>query len=208
MNFVKHVFLKSQILLITMATSIAMAQQKVHAMPRAPSPGDAANGVTVQAGAGSGEAYAEAGVLELGGSASLTVASNFTQFSLAPSIGWFFMDNWQITGYLSWNHAAIENVPSTSSFSLLAEPSFHIPFDNKHFMFFGVGFGLATQTNANVGFAMAPRLNYKTLIGRSGVLTLDIREILSTNDFIETPRGTALTVSSALAIGAGYTVLW
>ena len=208
MKNLKQIISKTGLTSILCTSLSAIAQQHVDPLPEAPRPKMPDNGITKQAGAGSGESFARAGVLELGGAASFTGASRFSQFSLAPSVGWFFMDNWQITGSVIWTTVKSAGLPSSSIFSLLAEPSFHLPFSNSNFGFLGLGFGVSTQTTANVGFAMAPRLGFKTFVGRSGMLTIDIRETFATNDVIATPYGTALTVSSAVAMGVGYTVLW
>src|SRR5262245_4085602 len=55
--------------------------------PPAPSVMLPQHGVTKQAGVGSPVAYGRAGVLELGGSAGFSAASNYTRFQLSPSVG-------------------------------------------------------------------------------------------------------------------------
>jgi hypothetical protein len=206
MNKFTRLIANTGICTLFLGSSLAFAQ--LEPAPQAPRPGVPEEGFTRQAGVGAIEGFAHAGVVELGGSASYTSATNFSQFALSPSIGWFLMDNWQITGILSWSRSNIDGTDAVNVFSVLAEPSFHFPFNNHHFGFFGLGFGLATQTGADTGLAFAPRVGYKTLIGRSGIVTIDLRNTFATNDVIETPRGTALTVSSALSLGAGYTVLF
>src|SRR5688572_10740467 len=59
-------------------------------MPTPPGAEVAVTGVTEQAGVGGTQAYARAGVLELGGSAGLTIAKDFTQVTFSPTVGWFF----------------------------------------------------------------------------------------------------------------------
>ncbi len=195
------------------ATPLAIAQNKnpqarLDPVPKAPPATMQDPGITEQAGTVGREGFAYAGVLELGGSAGLTAAKNFSQFSIAPSLGWFAADNIQLTGILSLSRAKVGTADAAFTFSILAEPSYHYAFTNTQFGFVGIGFGLAGHTGVDMGFAIAPRIGYKTLVGRSGVVTLDLRQTYSTNDFVATPQGAELTVSSALSVGAGYTILW
>jgi hypothetical protein len=178
-------------------------------VPTAPSVGSPNTGVTAQAGIGGSQAYARAGVMELGGSASFSSATDITEFEVAPSIGWFFMDNWQISAIASWSYAKVADT-SNHVIMLLLEPSFHVPFNDLVFGFVGVGAGLSHQSasDADIGFAVAPRVGAKWLVGRSGMLTTDVRMTFATNDLIQTSRGTLLTVDSAVGVGVGYTVLW
>jgi hypothetical protein len=201
---------------IALAPALAAAQQKLpppqddnDPVPPAPSVSQPREGVTEQAGIGGTQAFARAGVMELGGSASFASATDLVEFELAPTIGYFFMDNWQISGIFSWSYANVAD-ESNHIVMLLAEPSFHVPFTEIAFGFAGVGVGLSHQSasDADIGFALAPRVGLKWLVGRSGMLTTDLRMTFATNDLIQTSRGTLLTVDSALGLGVGYTVLW
>lgn len=201
-----------------LCASLAVAQQTPSNLPPpqsdndrtpvAPAVGAPDSGVTRQAGIGGTQAFARAGVLELGGNGSLTLSDDYKEFGLAPSIGWFFMDNWQISARASYSFAKVDGADSVNSLLLLAEPSFHMPFSNTLFGFIGIGLGLSSRTDVDIGFALVPRIGMKTLIGRSGMLTLDLSNAFMSNELIETPRGTLVTVDSALTLGAGYTVLW
>lgn len=199
---------KGIVVLALLSSSLAFAKETVDPVPTAPRPTVPGDGITEQAGIGGEKGFARAGVLELGGSASLTAAKNYSQVSVAPSIGWFFMDNWEITGILSWTRVAVSGSKASSTFSLLGEPSFHYPVNNSNFVFAGMGFGFAGQTGTKLGLALAPRIGYKTLVGRSGLLTIDLRNTFSNNDVIETARGSVITQSQALSVGIGYTVIW
>jgi len=176
--------------------------------PMAPKVSPEGQKVTSQAGIGGTQSYARAGVLELGGSGSLTFSTGRKEFSLSPSIGWFFMNNWQISAMVSYSTTKVDGADAVNTFRLLAEPSFHVPFSNTLFGFIGLGAGIAHLSGSDVGMAIAPRVGIKTTVGRSGMLTVDLRNTFATNDLIETPRGTLITVDSAFSIGAGYTVLW
>lgn len=194
--------------------------------PPVAAPSVAAQGVTEQAGVGGTQAYGRAGVLELGGFFNLTSATNFLSVGLNPTIGWFFMDNVEISAILGVNYSkqtrvipATATTPqsetdsSATALMLLAEPSFHVPFSQHVFGFLGVGFGVSSQQNdpgedAGTGFAIAPRLGMNVMVGRSGIFTPALTGIFQTSDAISTPQGTVLAVNSSLGINAGYTVMW
>lgn len=183
-------------------------------------------GVTEQAGVGGTQAYGRAGVLELGGSFNLTSATNFLQVGFNPTIGWFFMDNVEVSAIVGVNYNKITKVTpavgtlpatetdvSSTGVLLLLEPSFHIPFSEQIFAFAGLGFGLASQSSdpgedAGTGFAIAPRLGMNIMVGRSGVFTPSIQGIFQSTEAIQTPQGAVIAVDSSIGIGAGYTVMW
>lgn len=173
--------------------------------PASPLPPDA--NVVEQAGVGGSVAYGRAGVLELGGSASFSTASDFTEFSLRPSIGWFIADNLELSGILSFNHAKIGD-SSATSWALLAEPSYHLPINSTLFAFLGIGAGISHVNGVGTGFALAPRLGMNILIGRSGILTPALIAQYSTTDSVETPNGTLVAVTSSFGMQVGYTVMW
>jgi hypothetical protein len=178
-------------------------------IPQAPEVQIPPEGVVEQAGVGNGIGYARAGVLEIGGSANFAKATGQTELGIAPTLGYFFLDNWQASAILNWSYVKA-GTTGNHVFTLLVEPSFHYPATDQDFLFMGLGMGYGKQSGAggNGGFAFAPRIGYKRLIGRSGVITTDIRALYSTGDIIQTNRGTALTVNSATSLGAGFSVLW
>jgi opacity protein-like surface antigen len=162
--------------------------------------------VVKQAGVGGPVAYGRAGVLELGGAASFTTGSDFTQLSLRPSIGWFIANNLQLSGILSLNYADVAGTSATS-WALLAEPSYHLPLSSTMFAFLGVGAGIS-HVSAGTGFALAPRLGMNFLIGRSGILTPALIAQYSTTEMVETPQGTLVAVAATFGMSIGYTVMW
>jgi len=181
--------------------------------PPVPAPTVPETGVTKQAGVGGTQAYARAGVLELGGSAGWAAASNFSRFELSPSIGLFVVDNVELSVLTALNYfriGAVENNPSSSATELkaLLEPSFHLPFSQVAFGFLGLGAGVNYITGQDAGFALQPRLGANFLIGRSGVLTPSLNVAYSTVDAIRTPAGTILAVQTSYGMNIGYTVMW
>jgi hypothetical protein len=175
--------------------------------PTPASPSVPMGGVVKQAGTGGVTAYGRSGVLELGGSANFTNATDFTQLSLNPSIGWFFMDNVEISAILGLSHLSAQGVDATFV-NLLAEPSLHIPFTDTFFGMLGVGAGLSYVEGPGIGFALAPRIGANILIGRSGILTPQFYLSYATHEAIATPSGTLLAVNVTYGAGLGYTVMW
>jgi len=183
--------------------------------PRPPAPAATIpdTGVTKQAGIGGTQAYARAGVLELGGSGGFSAASNYTRFSLSPSIGLFMVDNVELSLLTAFEYFRVGATDTSSSahateFKALIEPSFHLPFSEVAFGFLGLGAGIGYVTGGDAGFALQPRLGANFLIGRSGVLTPSFTVAYSTVDAIRTPAGTILAVQTSYGMNIGYTVMW
>jgi len=184
--------------------------------PLAPTPTVAATGVTEQAGIGGTQAYARAGVLELGGFANLTSAKDYLSIGFNPTIGYFFMDNVEISAIVGVSYAkqtvAGASVKQTVVMAL-AEPSLHIPFTQSLYGFLGVGLGVASQSSspgpdAGAGFAIAPRLGLNIMVGRSGILTPALQGLYQTTEAVSTPQGAVVAVKSSFGLQAGYTVMW
>jgi hypothetical protein len=164
-------------------------------------------GIVRQAGVGGPVAYARRGVLELGGAAGLTAASDFTQVFFRPSIGWFVFDNVELSALVGLHHSEAGDESSTL-FTALVEPSFHLPFNSTMFGFVGMGMGLGYVEGPGAGLALAPRLGANFLVGRSGLLTPAIGLQYTTHEATQTPQGTLLAVSTSFGFEIGYTVMW
>jgi hypothetical protein len=178
--------------------------------PEVPSPAVALppGGIIKQAGIGSPVAYGRVGVLELGGSAGLTVASGFRDVNVSPSLGWFITDNIEVTTI-----ASISNVKaggrSATVWSGLVEPSYHLPFTRTMFGFLGMGMGVGYTNAHGLGMAIAPRLGANLLIGRSGILTPSLSYEYLTHDAMHGASDeTLVAVTSSLRVNVGYTVMW
>ena len=98
--------------------------------------------VVEQAGVGGAVGYGRAGVLELGGAAGLTIAQDIRAVNFSPSIGWFLVDNFELSAILD-----VTNLRRATSrrrcCRRLVEPSFHLPFNRSMFGFVGMGIGAA-----------------------------------------------------------------
>lgn len=165
-------------------------------------------GLTEQAGVGGTQAYGRPGVLELGGSAGFTKASNFTSINFSPTIGWFFVDNLEISAIVRMSYIDTGDGPSSTYITLLAEPSYHLPVSDRVFVFAGIGAGLGYAKGPGAGFAIAPRLGVNAMVGRSGILTPAFNFVYSTSDATTTSEGTLLAVSTSYGVNIGYTVMW
>jgi hypothetical protein len=164
-------------------------------------------GVTAQAGIGGTQAYGRPGVLELGGSFGINAADDYRSINITPSIGWFFVDNIELTALLSINNIEAGG-KSATLFSALLEPSLHLPLSDALFVFGGVGFGMQYADDPGTGFAVAPRLGLNMMVGRSGIFTPALNFNYSTTDAVQTSQGTLLAVSMSCGLNAGYTVMW
>lgn len=171
-------------------------------------------GVQLQAGVGSDTAFAHAGVVELGGSAGLTIASALKSFDLSPSVGYFIADNLQLSVLSGITYVKAKGVDGSAFARLLLEPSYHLPFNDTIFGFLGVGLGATYAEDPGFGFALAPRVGLKVMVGRSGILTPSISWLYSTNDLAAggapgagQSSTTTATISSALVVNLGYTVM-
>ncbi len=162
--------------------------------------------VTKEAGIGGTQAYGRAGVLELGGSAGLSLSGAFTQLSINPSVGWFFMNNFEISGILGLTYVHTD-LSNNTVMSILAEPSYHLPFTDYLYGFLGVGAGISyANSGSGAGFALAPRLGMNVIVGRSGILTPAFVMNYSTSETVSANAQTASHTSYGINIG--YTVMW
>ncbi len=169
-------------------------------------------GIVSQAGIGGVVGYGRAGVLELGGSAGFAFASDYRNLSLAPSIGWFLADNLELSAILSISNIKAGD-SSTTLWSALIEPSYHIPLNRSMFGFAGLGVGASHVSGIGTGFALAPRAGMNFMIGRSGVLTPAISYQYTTigTDMDGGGVGGTVTVvalTSAVLFNIGYTAMW
>jgi hypothetical protein len=147
------------------------------------------------AGVGSPLAYARATIVELGGTLALVHDSDTTTFRIAPSIGYFPVDNLELTLFPELRITHVEE--TDTSFGLFLEPSYHVPMSDVLFAFAGLGVGLRWADDPGLEFAFRPRLGLDIMIGRSG--------ILKPATFLEVGLG-----DGAIAGGleAGFTVMW
>jgi hypothetical protein len=147
------------------------------------------------AGVGSPLAYARSTVVELGGTLAFGHDSDTTTFRIAPSIGYFPIDNLEFTLFPQLRITHIEE--TDTSVGLFLEPSYHVPVSDVLFAFAGLGVGFRWADDPGFEFAFVPKLGLDIMIGRSG--------ILKPATFLEVGLG-----DGAIAGGleAGFTVMW
>jgi hypothetical protein len=160
-----------------------------------------------QAGVGGSKTYGHAGVVEIGGSAAFTGASNFTQISINPRVGYFLMDNIEISGILGLNHMSAPNFGNTM-ISLMVEPSAHVPMTHTMFGFAGLGVGPSYAEEGGLGVTVAPRLGLNFLVGRSGIVTPALHVQYNTQDAATTPMGTVVDTSTSYGLGVDFSILY
>ena len=185
--------------------------------PAPPVPTPAIPGITAdvveQAGVGGNVGYGRAGVLELGGAAGLTLAQDIRAVNFSPSIGWFLVDNFEISAILDVTNLKAGS-ESATLWSALLEPSFHLPFNRSMFGFIGMGVGAAYVSELGAGMAVAPRIGMDFLVGRSGILRPSLSYEYTTHDAMGSvddngnANVTLVAISSALRFNIGYSTMW
>jgi hypothetical protein len=193
----------------TPSNELPAAKSDHDVQPEVASPGMPPGGIVSQAGVGGVVGYGRAGVLELGGSAGFAFASDYRSMNFSPTVGWFLADNLEISAILS-----IANIKtgdnSSTLWSALAEPSYHVPFNRSVFGFVGLGAGAAYVSGLGTGFAVAPRLGANFMVGRSGVLTPSLSYQYTTiNTDMSAPGDvTVVALTSSVRFNVGYTAMW
>lgn len=174
-----------------------------------------------QAGIGSTYAYASAGVVEAGGAVNYSSTESRTTAGLTPSIGYFFADNFQISALTNFTYTRLKDEASkegaaaetkgedtTNSGSIVLEPSAHMPLSREQFVFGGLGFGAYFAKSQDTAMAVAPRIGFKNLVGRSGMLSVALQGVYAVNKKnIDDVEGTVVTVENGTNLSFGYSVL-
>lgn len=163
-----------------------------------------------QAGTGSDNAFASAGVVEVGGHGSVELAPNLKLVSMRPQIGWFLADNFQLSAIaeLAWSQVELEGGgdDNRTLFGLYAEPSYHLPFNNRTLGFIGVGVGPTYDSN-EFGFSIRPRLGLDVLLGRSGIFRPAFEVTYSTVDVVSRNNTNLVGVSTTYGLSLGFSTM-
>jgi hypothetical protein len=196
----------------TATDKLPTSQSDDDIQPQVASPGLPSGGLVSQAGVGGVIGYGRAGVLELGGSAGFAFASNYREMNFSPTIGYFLADNFEASAIVSVANIKVGDDKSSTLWSALAEPSYHVPFNRSVFMFAGLGIGAAHVSGVGTGFAVAPRLGANLMVGRSGVLTPSLSYQYTTIEADSMGSGadatTVVQLTSAIRFNIGYTAMW
>lgn len=127
------------------------------------------------AGMGSDIAYAEKGVVELGGQASLNIRDELLDFQAAPTIGYFVIDRLELTliPILRITKTTDGETGVSETFVRVAgvlEPSYHMPITDDLFAFAGLGIGATYEEGPGFEFLLRPVVGVDIMVGRSGIL--------------------------------------
>lgn len=179
-----------------------------------------------QAGIGGPVSYARGGVLEFGGHLAFLNGHQFTSLSVSPQVGFFLTNNFELSvlATVSYDRNLV-SLPAeknggtvlnnAASVVAVVEPSIHLPLADHLFVFGGLGAGVAYHKNANstVGFALAPRVGFDIMVGRSGVLTPAFNLNWSTNSSAPKTLGDGTTgrlvaVRTLIGASVGYKVMF
>jgi hypothetical protein len=197
----------------TPSSDLPAAKSDNDVQPEVASPGMPAGGIVSQAGVGGVVGYGRAGVLELGGAAGLTLAQDIRAVNFSPSIGWFLVDNFELSAVLDVTNLKA-GTESATLWSALAEPSFHLPFNRSMFGMIGMGVGAAYVSQLGTGLAVAPRIGMDFLVGRSGILRPSLSYEYTTHDAMGSLDSngnadvTLVAISSALRFNIRYSTMW
>jgi hypothetical protein len=192
----------------------ALIAQKLETAPLPPTIEGKEMELKRQAGIGSDFAYAESGVVEVGGSISYSSTKSRVSSGFTPSVGYFFNDNLQISALTNFTYTHLKDAEATGdtttrSGSIVLEPSVHMPLSRTQFVFGGLGLGMYFAKGQDTGTATAPRVGYKTLVGRSGLLTAALQGVYALNkEENDNVEGTVITVENGANIDIGYSVLF
>lgn len=131
--------------------------------------------ITKSAGMGSDDAYATRGVIELGGSLGLDIREELIDFVLAPTVGYFIADRFEISLIPILTVQRVGDPDSDAEetnvrVAVILEPSYHQPLTDSLYVFGGVGFGVAYEEGPGTDFLLRPVLGLDIMIGRSGIL--------------------------------------
>jgi hypothetical protein len=140
--------------------------------------------------------HAVPGVIETGASLGLADAGGLPQSQAALHVGWFFVQNLELTaiGGVQFTDGAGHGITTGT---LLVEPSVHLPFAAEVDGFAGLGGGVGLSSNG-VGFALQQRVGVDVILGPPGTLSASLDLLYATSRAPTTALGGAL----------GYGLTW
>jgi len=151
--------------------------------------------------------YARRGTMELGASAGMMLSSQFRNINVAPQLGWFVGESFELSAIVAISNIKAGGVSATT-YAAMVEPSYHLPLDRTIFGFVGMGVGAAYESELGTNLAVAPRIGANFLVGRSGVLTPSIQYMYVAHDQMTTDDVTTDALTNAMSVNVGYTAMW
>jgi hypothetical protein len=174
-------------------------EQPVYVPPTAPS---------IYGQAGSEDSpFAKKGQKEFGASAGLMLSSQFRSVMIAPAFGYFVADNFELTGIVSVSNVKAMSETSTT-YTMLAEPSYHVPINKYALGFLGMGIGAAYESSLGTNLAVAPRLGAKLLIGDHGMILPSLQYSYISHSAMAQTAQTTMAMTSAMTVNIGYSAWW
>jgi hypothetical protein len=149
--------------------------------------------------------YGQQGQWEVGGSLDGSWSPDAFTLGLSPFIGYFLLERVELSLILRLDYEN-DALPAGGrsdafEFSVLLEPSYHLPLSERLAVFAGVGVGYARAGGAGA-FDLEPRVGLNIDVGSSGVITPEISvPILFARPTTEGGTGT----TASLVFGAGFT---
>lgn len=170
--------------------------------------------IYTQENKGAAPTYAQQGVMEFGVSAGLSLAQDIRALNIAPSLGWFMSDSFEMSAIADLTNIKAGS-ESATLYSGLVEPSFHVAMSgNNVFGFVGMGVGGAYVRELGGALAVAPRLGMDVRLGHAGILRPSLAYEYTTHDAMGAvdSKGNSnvalIGVSSALRFNIGYSAMW
>ena len=148
------------------------------------------------------------GMLEVGGSFGLLIASGVRDVAVTASLGRFVADNVELSAV-----AGVGNVKaadrSATVWSTLVEPSYHLPLGPTSWGVLGMGAGVAYVRALGTALAIAPRIGASFAVGRSGIVTTALSYQYITHSALESrTQAAVVAITGALRLEFGYAVRW
>ena len=151
--------------------------------------------------------YGHAGRFELGGAGGVSVASDVRDVRVAPAIGWFVAERFELSAIASVAHLKA-GAQSATLWSTLLEPSYHVALDDRTFGVLGMGIGVAYQRRLGTGLAVAPRIGLEFVVGRALVITPALAYDYVTHRALDDGDVAVAGVTSALRLQLGLAASW
>ena len=147
--------------------------------------------------------YTRSGLFELGGSMSGSWSPSLFTLALSPSVGYFLRDRLELSllGVLAYENSRADDGTREDelAFTVVLEPSYHLPVSKSLAVFGGLGAGIAFSSD-RTAFDLAPRVGLNIEVGRAGVISPEISvPILIGGD--RDPGEASVTASMVFGVG-------
>lgn len=108
--------------------------------------------------------YGARGHIVLGAAVAGAVAGDALDVSVAPALGWFVAERFEVAAVMGVAHVDT-GAQSATLWSGLVEPSYHLVLDDRTFAVLGMGVGAAYQHATGTALAVAPRVGLDVVLG-------------------------------------------